>query len=47
MKFNQVNDMQIQQANEAVAVISKLRKILAKEKLGRNFLKFQCNNSVG
>jgi len=35
MKFNQVNDVQIQQANEAVAVISKLRKVLAKQKLIR------------
>lgn len=43
MKFNQVNDVQIQQANEAVATILKLRRILAKEKLIRNFLKVQFN----
>lgn len=33
MKFNQVNEIQIQQNSEAVAVISKLRKVLAKQRL--------------
>lgn len=47
MKFNQVNSEQIKQSNEALAVITKLRKILAKEKLVRNFLKLQNNNVVG
>lgn len=46
MKFNQVNEMQIKQSEEAVAVILKLRRILAKEKLVKNFLKLQNNNVV-
>lgn len=47
MKFNQVNVEQIKEAEEAVAVISKLRKLLAKEKLVRNFFKLQNNSSAG
>lgn len=47
MKFNQVNEEQIKQANEALDVILKLRKALAKQKLVRNFLKLQRNNVVG
>lgn len=33
MKFTQVNEFQKEQANEACAVISKLRKVLAKQRL--------------
>lgn len=33
MKFTQVNEFQAKQANEASAVISKLRKVLAKQRL--------------
>jgi hypothetical protein len=47
MKFNQVNVEQIQQADEALAVILKLRKALAKQKLVKSFLKLQCDNSAG
>lgn len=46
MKFNQINVEQIKQADEALEVILKLRKALAKQKLVKNFLKLQCNNSV-
>lgn len=47
MKFNQVNDVQIKQTEEALDVILKLRKALAKQKLVKNFLKLQNNNVVG
>lgn len=33
MKFTQVNEAQIVQANEATAVIHRLRKVLAKQRL--------------
>lgn len=46
MKFSQVNDVQIQQSNEAVAVISKLRKKLAEQKLIKSYLKLQCSGSA-
>lgn len=35
MKFNQVNEFQIQQANDAIDTIQKLRKTFAKQKLVR------------
>lgn len=47
MKFNQVNQEQIKEAEEALDVILKLRKALAKQKLVKNFFKLQCNNSAG
>lgn len=47
MKFSQVNEVQIQQANEAVIVIAKLRKKLAEQKLVKSFLKLKCNDLAG
>lgn len=44
MKFNQVNDVQVQQYKEAVAVIQKLRRNFAKQRLAKHFRKCYCSD---